>query len=108
MKKHFYSHLVEVETLIIELDKLDLDDKQKTHLAKLLDSSLHGTILDAVLSELPDHDRKLFLDYLNKDEHDKIWQHLHDKIDNIEDKIIKVADELKDDLHQDIKEAKKR
>lgn len=106
--KTFYSHLIAIESIILELDKLDLSDDQKTHLASLVDSSLHHTILDAILSELSDSDKRVFLQHLNKNDHDKIWKFLNNKIDNIEEKIKKIAEDLKEQLHKDLKEAQRR
>lgn len=105
MKQHFYSKIIEVESLIIELDKLDLSTDEKIHLASLIDSTLHQTILDAVLSELSDKDKEVFLSHLEADDHDKIWQHLNEKVESIEEKIKKAAESLKQDLHKDIKKA---
>lgn len=105
--KYFYTHLIEYESLIVELDKMNLSDDEKMHLSNLLDFSLHNTILDAVLSELSDEDKGRFLNHLEKDDHDKIWEFLNEKIENIEDKIKKAADGLKEELHEDIKKAKR-
>ncbi len=105
--KYFFSHLIEIDSVIIELDKLDLSPEQKLHLAGLIDSSLYHTILDAVLSELTPAKKEIFLNHLKEDDKDKIWQFLNGKIDNIEIKIKKVADDLKEELQKDLKEAKK-
>jgi Mg/Co/Ni transporter MgtE len=105
-KTHFYHQVIEIESLIVELDKLELSADEKAHLASLIDSSLHHTVLDAVLSELPEQDKKVFLKHLETNDHPKIWTHLNDKVDNIEEKIKKAADELKTELHKDLKEAK--
>jgi hypothetical protein len=105
-KAHFYSQVIEIESLIVELDKMDLSEDERSHLASLIDSSLHHTVLDAVLSELPEQDKKVFLKHLEKNDHPKIWTHLNKKVDNIEEKIKKAAEELKTELHKDLKEAK--
>lgn len=105
--KQFYTHLIEIESILVELDKMDLTDEQKVHLTSLIDSSLHHTVLDAVLSELSDADKRVFLNYLKEDDHGKIWQFLNEKVDNIEDKIKKAADDLTKELHKDLQEAKK-
>lgn len=106
--KHFYSHLIEIASLTLELDRLDLDEDQKTHLATLIDSSLHHTVLDAILSELTDQDKRAFLHHLNENDHDKIWKFLNAKIENIEDKIKSAARDLQGKLHEDLKKAKKQ
>ncbi len=103
----FYTHLIEIESVIEELDKMDLSKEEKMHLAQLLDSSLHHTILDAIFSQLTEEDKKTFVAYLQENEHKKIWKFLQEKIDDVEDKIKKVAKDLKDNLHKDLKEAKK-
>lgn len=105
--KQFYSHLIEIESLVVELDKMDLTEDQKVHLTILIDSSLHHTILDAVLSELADSDKRVFLNHLQEDDHGKIWRFLNEKVDSIEGKIKKAADDLKVKLHKDIKDAKR-
>ena len=106
--KYFYSHLIEIESIVIELDKMDLTKEQKIHLAGLIDSSLHHTVLDAVLSELAPQDKKVFLKHLEENDHSKIWEFLNSHVDKIEDKIKKTADDLKQELHKDIKEAKEK
>lgn len=105
--KKFYEHLIEVESLTLELDKLDLDEDQKIHLATLVDSSLHHTILDAILSELTESDKRVFLQHLNENDHLKIWKFLNEKVDGVEDKIRKAAQDLKKELHEDMKKAKR-
>jgi hypothetical protein len=106
MKKHFYSHLVETDSLVIMINDLDVSSDEKAHLIALVDSQLHHTVLDAVLSELSEEDKRLFLKHLLDEDHDTIWNHLNTKVDNIEERIKKAADDLKKALHEDIKEAK--
>ncbi|MBI2039948.1 hypothetical protein HYT18_02655 [Candidatus Microgenomates bacterium] len=105
--KQFYSHIVKIETITAELDKLDLTDEERIHLAHLIDSSLHHTILDAILSQLAEEDKRLFLKHVHEDDHDKIWQFLNEKVDNIEEKIKKAADGLINELHEDIQKGQK-
>lgn len=106
--KYFYSHLIEIESVITELDKLDLSQEQKVHLTDLIDSSLHHTILDAILSELPETDKRAFLNHLKEEDREKIWKFLNEKIENIEDKIKKSAEDLKREIQKDLKKAKNR
>lgn len=107
-KKQFYSHIIETESVVIRLHEMGLKDDEKAHLISLMDSSLHHTILDAILTELSPSDKKLFLAELASDDHQAIWTFLKDKIDGIEGKIQKVADDLKKELHEDINEVHKK
>lgn len=106
MKKHFYSHLVEYDSIQIELDKLDLSEEQKEHLLELAVSTTHHAVLDAIFSELSSEDKVKLLDLIEEEAHDKIWEHLTEKIENIEEKIKKTAEDLKKELHKDIAEIK--
>lgn len=107
MKKYFFTHLIEYESIFIEFEKLEFSEDEKKHLAHLIDENLHHKVLDAVLSELNEEDKKTFLLHLHKDEHEKIWELLNKRVDNIEDKIKKAAEELKAEIHKDLKEAHK-
>lgn len=104
--KPFYTHLIEIESITVELDKMDLTKEEKLHLAHLVDSTLHHTVLDAILSQLKDEDKRRFVNHLNEGSHDKIWQFLNERVDGVEDKIKKAAEDLKEQLHKDLKEAK--
>lgn len=104
----FYSHLIEIDSIILELDKMGLSEEEKMHLAQLVDSTLHHTILDAVLSELSESDKRVFMQHLNSGNHDKIWKFLNDKIEGVEEKIKKTAEDLKKELHQDLRKAKQQ
>lgn len=107
MKKHFYSHLVETSILSLELGDIEMAQEERVHLISLAESQLHHVIIDAILSKLSEEDKKIFLDHLVSGDDEKIWQHLKKKIQNVE-KIIKTeAEELKKQLHKDIKHAKK-
>lgn len=105
--RYFFSHLIEIDSLAAELDKFQLSKEEKLHLASLIDSSLYHTILNAVLSQLSQEDKKIFLNHLKSGDHGTIWQFLNGKIANIEDKIKKAGNDLKIELHKDLKESKK-
>ncbi len=104
-KKHFYSHIIETSSLSIALGDMDLSHEERVHLISLTESSLHHAILDAILSELSEEDKKEFLNHVSSDDQEKIWDFLKDKIKNIEEKIKKTADDLHKELREDIKEA---
>lgn len=105
--KQWYSHLIEIESIIFELDQMKLSNDEKLHLAKLADSSLHNAILDMVLSQLSEFDKRKFIDHVTENDHDKLWKFLNERVDDVEMKITKVANQLKDELKKDLKEAKR-
>lgn len=104
--KQWYTHLVEIESIVVELDDMQLSKEEKLHLAHLIDSSLHHTILEAVLLELSDQDKKIFIEYLNENNHDKIRHFLNEKVERIEKKIKNTAEQLIKEFKKDLKEAK--
>lgn len=106
MKKTFYTHLVETESILIKLHEIGLSEEQKIQLIAIVESSLHHTILDAILSEMNDSDKELFLQHIEQDNHDATWEFLNKRVDSIEDKIKKAAADLTKELHNDIEEVK--
>jgi len=106
---YFYSHIIEIESIIVKLGEMDFSGEQKLHLACIVDSTIHQSVLDIILSKLSDKDKIIFLQQLKKDPQDKkIMEFLSDKVGGIEDEIIEVVEKLKTDLHQDIEEAKRQ
>ncbi len=108
MKKHFYSHLVRLDSIHIALNDLELTVEERDELVGFMDSSIHHIVLDTILSELSEYDKKLFLTHLHSQKHDEIWELLHEKSKDIETKIKNAVDDLKKQLHEDIYEAKKK
>lgn len=108
MKKHFYNHIVSFDSLVIALNTLNLSENEKEHLLEIADSSLYHTVLDAILSELSQEDKKTFLLHVAQEDDAKIWDFLNTKVQNIETKITLAADDLTEKLHKDIKEVKRK
>lgn len=108
MKKHFYSHIVETSSVSLALGEMDISQTERKHLLSLVEHNLHHAILDSVLSELSDEDKQEFLMLISTDDNDKIWELLVNRVDNIEDKIKKTADDLTKEIHKDIEASHKR
>ncbi len=102
----FYSHLVEIESLTIELDSINFQDHEKHELAHLIDSNIHNVVMDAILSKLSETDKRKFAEIALSDDHNKIWDFLNDKSEDLESDIKKAAIEFKKKLHEDLKEAR--
>lgn len=107
-KKQFYSHIVETSSISLTLADMELTSDERKELIGLVELNLHKTILDLVLSELSEEDKKQFLLHMHHDHHEKIWHLLKTKVDHIEEKIQNAAKVLEKQLHEDIKEAKKK
>ncbi len=108
MKKHFYTHVIETSSISLALAEMELTQEERKHLIDLAQENLHHAILDSVLSELSDKDKQEFLVLLAQDDHDKIWKLLTERVDHIEDKIKKTAEDLKKELHKDIEESHRK
>ncbi len=108
MNKHFYSHLIEVDSIYIKLNLLDLTTEEQQELITIVESSIHHVVIDTILSELEEEDKKAFLSHVALENHTDIWNLLTKKIDNVEKKIQLAIDALKEELHKDIEEAKKK
>lgn len=108
MKKHFYHHIITLDSLIVELNSMRLSEAEKEHLASIAYSSLHYAVLDTILSELAEEDKKTFLDHVSSPHHEKTWKFVKQKIENVEEKIKKAAYSLEEELKQDIKELRNK
>jgi len=108
MTKFFYSHLIDIESLEEDLGTLKLTKGEKKELMDLAHIHIHQAVIDTVLSQLGEEDKKKFLEHLTFGEDEKIWKHLEDKVKNIEDKIKSAAEQIKKELKTDIQKAKKQ
>ncbi len=106
--KVWYQKIITIEPILKELNEMDLSEEERAHLSELLDSSLHHAILDEILSNLNEEDKKLFLKMLHTDsDNEKLVEFLNEKIDHIDDRVKKVADDLVKEMHSEVREAKK-
>lgn len=106
--KYFYAEIIKMDSVITQLDELDLTEGQKITLSELVDSTIHQTILDVAFSGLSLQDKRAFAEKVKNDPTDKtLLDFLRERTDNIEEEIIAAVEELKKDLEKDIKEAKR-
>lgn len=106
MNTHFFSHLVEIQTLELEIDGMSMEEHEKKEIKKLIHENIYHAVLDAVLSELSEDDKRDFLTHLASEDNEKIWNFVNDKVENIEEKIKKAAEDIKKELHKDITSTK--
>lgn len=85
-----------------------MTDEEKTELVNLAHDRLHYVIINAVLSELSEEDKKIFLRQMTMNDHASLWRFLNKKVDKVEQKIKQVAQDVIDELHVDIEESKNK
>jgi hypothetical protein len=107
-QNHFYSHLITLESIHIALNDLDLEVHEREELLTFAETTLHHTVLDIVLTELPAEEKKKFLSNVHTNDHEAVWLHIKQHIEEVEEKIKAAAKQLEATLHQDIKEVKKK
>ena len=106
LQKHFYSNFVDLDSLETDLDLLTLSKSEKDELLELAHVHVHQTVMDAILNELNDADKKRFLELMAEGRDEKIWEHLNDKVEKIEDKITIAAQSIKKEMREDIRKIK--
>jgi len=107
MKKQFYSHLITLEVIRVEMNELHLSEKEKEELLKLAESHVHHVMLDEALSRIKGDDKKIFLQHVHLAEHDKALALLRKHSQNIEMHLLHAAHVLLEELRDDIRELKK-
>lgn len=103
--KFFYSHLVETSEISLRLGEMDLSSDERLHLTNLVEANIHSEIVDGVLSELSEDDKKIFLQNLISENHNQTWSHLNKKIERLEEKIKAIVNNAKAEFLNDINEA---
>lgn len=103
--KHFYTHLIDIQSVTIELDKLEMKGQHKKELAGLIDHMIHQSVMDVVMSNLSQQDQHQFVTKLKSDNPKQVMEFLKLRIADIEDQIHKALEELKKELHRDINES---
>lgn len=108
MKKRFYSQVVETSSISLALADIEMSNTERKHLIDLVEENLHQSILDAILSELSEKDKQEFVELYAEGDDKKVWALLSSRIENIEDKIKKTSEDLKKEIHKDIKQSRKK
>jgi transposase len=104
--KHFYSHLVELSDITIDLGDLEITPEERLHLISLLEANIHNTVINTVLSQLRESEKRIFLTNLVKNDHKEIWKHLVLNSKDIEEKIKAEVKKLIKEMKIDIKKVK--
>lgn len=105
-QKHFYQHLIQINEITLDLGEIKLSKVERLHLLSLLEANIHSVVINTVLSQLSEKDKKIFLSNLVLNDHDKIWEHLWKNTANLEQKITSSVNNLLSEMRKDIVEVK--
>ena len=105
--KHFYAHLTETTDIVLELGELDMSPEERIHLLSLVEANIHSAVINTVLSDLNEENKKIFLNNLISNNHFKTWEHLNKSTGDLENKIKETISIIKKELLEDLKKAKK-
>lgn len=106
MKKQFYSEIIEINSVFVEIDALNASKEEKEHLKAMMATTIHHAILDTTMSKLSKEDKKTFLEHLLSEDHEKIWKLLSAKVKDAKETIAKTSKELLEEFHKDISKIK--
>ncbi len=100
---HFYSHIIKTDIIHEALDGVEIEGHERIELLQIAESGVHHVVIDTILSELSEEDKKKFLEHLSQEDHENIWGLLKEKVEGAEDKISKAAHSFLEKLHHDVK-----
>lgn len=101
--KYFYSHIIEIGDLHKALEDAGFEDHERKELVLIAEESIYHIVIDTILSELSEEDKKTFLTHVHNEHHEKIWAHLKEKISDIEEKVSSAGRKFLDTLYADLK-----
>ncbi len=107
-KKFFYSHLVNLNDLIKEVDRLNLEIAERDEILDIIEDIFHHRILDELINTLPTHLHKEFLEILEENVEDiRLIDYLKQKATyDPEIKVITITEVVKKEILLDVYLAK--
>ena len=105
-RKTFYDHLVSTDEIEVELNKLGFPEHERIELLEIAENTINYTVIDIVLSELKEEDKKTFLEHHAKSNYKTTLGFLKERIDDLETRIKESAGILKNNFIKDILELK--
>jgi hypothetical protein len=102
MSKIFYDHLIVLEEVRVQIDKVAKTSEEKEEIWKLVDEIIHHRVMNTILEKLPEKHHKSFLKRFYAAPYDeKLIPYLNEKIDDdIENFISKEIKLLSEELLQ--------
>jgi len=105
MRGLFWEEIVKIREVTVQINKLGVKEEEKFKLLEVVYQTFNVSILDTVLSELPEKKQKEFLAQLSEKPHSpKIIESLKEEVKDIEEKIIQAAQRLKEKILQQLED----
>ncbi|MCL5411736.1 MAG: hypothetical protein M1150_03280 [Patescibacteria group bacterium] len=101
---NLYQRFVQAQMIQNELELLDLEEEECRQLWQVLENTYNSRIIDAIMEELAEEDKVIFLEKITKTNEVEVVEFLRLKVNNIEDKIDLVVTKLTDQVLDDIRE----
>lgn len=97
--KPFWDQLVEIEEIKIKIKEYGLREEEENELLDLTYQTFDLRVMETVLSHLPQEKHQRFLDtFSRKPHHPRLMAFLKEEIENIEEKIKKLARQVKKEI----------
>lgn len=103
-QKNFYDHLVKVESLTIQVNRLDLNPSQKKRVNGLIKSSVHYTLVNTLMSDVPEKERPRAIKTLNSGNYNELWSVFDTKKARVEGNLRKAFENLSREILRDLKD----
>ena len=94
------------ENIIVEINSLDVENHEREKLLKMTDELAEHRFLNAVLDNLKEKDKEIFLDYLHGGTPEIVAEFLHRRIEGIEEILKEHGKALEYEIIGDIKSIK--
>lgn len=108
MSRLFYDHLIILEEVEIELDKLELEREEREEVDQLIEEIVHHRILDRILRHLPKEHHEEFLNRLHKAPYDaQLLEYINERVEeSVEEHVKDEMEKLKKEILKDIKSSR--
>lgn len=101
--KSFYQNFVNLELFHQEFDRLGLSPEEREELFKILEEIYVQRLIDRVLDELPNEEKKKFMKILIKKAELDMIEFLREKVEDVENKLKKEVETLTAELLLEVK-----
>ena len=94
------------ENIIIEINSLNVENHEREKLLRMTDELAEHRFLNAVLDNLKEQDKEIFLDYLNGETPEIVAEFLHRRIEGVEEILKEHGKALEYEILEDIRSIK--